>query len=112
MHYAQRNTRPGGSTANLESDAFKITEAAITKHYQTTTLPTMSTGATDMAYLRAKGIQCFGVGPAIDVEDGPKGYGSHSDQERLLESELHRFVHFYYDAVAGIAGASAAGSTK
>jgi acetylornithine deacetylase/succinyl-diaminopimelate desuccinylase-like protein len=97
VHYAQRDTRPGGAT---------------TKHYQTTTLPTMSTGATDMAYLRAKGMQCFGVGPAIDVEDGPKGYGSHSDQERLLESELHRFVRFYYDAVAGIAGASAAGSTK
>jgi acetylornithine deacetylase/succinyl-diaminopimelate desuccinylase-like protein len=112
VHYAQRDTRPGGANANLDSDAFKITEAAITRHYQTTTLPTMSTGATDMAYLRAKGIQCFGVGPAIDVEDGPKGYGSHSDQERLLESELHRFVHFYYDAVAGIAGTSPAASTK
>ena len=31
----------------------------------------MSTGATDMAYLRAKGMQCYGIGPAIDVEDGP-----------------------------------------
>jgi len=112
VHYAQREVRPGFASTRLDSDAFKINEAAITKHYQTTTLPTMSTGATDMAYLRAKGMQCFGVGPAIDIEDGPKGYGSHSDQERLLESELHRFVRFYYDAVSGIAGAAATGSTK
>ena len=59
----------------------------------------MSTGATDMAYLRAKGIQCYGIGPATDIEDGPKGFGAHSDQERILESELYRFVRFYYDVV-------------
>jgi acetylornithine deacetylase/succinyl-diaminopimelate desuccinylase-like protein len=106
VRYVQRETRPGAANARLDSDAFKITEAAATKHYKVTTLPTMGTGATDMAYLRAKGIQCFGVGPATDIEDGPKGYGAHSDQERLLESELHRFVRFYYDAVAGIARAN------
>ena len=52
-----------------------------------------------MAQLRAKGMQCFGIGPAIDIEDGPKGFGAHSDQERLLESELHRFVRFNWDIV-------------
>jgi hypothetical protein len=35
----------------------------------------MSTGATDMAYLRPKGMQCYAIGPATDVEDGPKGFG-------------------------------------
>jgi hypothetical protein len=59
----------------------------------------MSTGATDMAYLRAKNIQCYGIGPALDIEDGPKGFGAHSDQERILESELFRFVRFNYDLV-------------
>ena len=54
---------------------------------------------------RAKGIQCYGIGPAIDVEDGPKGFGAHSDQERILESELHRFVRFHYDIVADLARA-------
>ena len=66
-------------------------------------IPTMSTGATDMAYLRAKGIQCYGVGPARDIEDGPKGFGAHSDQERILESELHRFVRFNWDLVVDVA---------
>ena len=40
----------------------------------------MSTGATDMAYLRARGVQCYGIGPAIDHEDAALGFGAHSDQ--------------------------------
>jgi acetylornithine deacetylase/succinyl-diaminopimelate desuccinylase-like protein len=86
---------------------FKAIEEAVTRNYQTLTLPTMSTGATDMAFLRAKGIQCYGVGPATDVEDGPKGFGAHSDQERILESELHRFVRFNWDVVSTVARAAA-----
>jgi hypothetical protein len=27
-----------------------------------------------------------------DIEDGPKGFGAHSDQERILEGALHKFV--------------------
>ena len=59
-----------------------------------------------MAFLRAKGLQCYGVGPATDVEDGPKGFGAHSDQERILETELYRFVRFHWDIVVNLAGAS------
>jgi acetylornithine deacetylase/succinyl-diaminopimelate desuccinylase-like protein len=101
--FAQRDVRPGGNT-RLNTEAFTAVESNVTKHYKAITLPTMSTGATDMAYLRAKGIQCYGIGPATDIEDGPKGFGAHSDQERILESELHRFVRFHYDIVADLAG--------
>jgi acetylornithine deacetylase/succinyl-diaminopimelate desuccinylase-like protein len=103
VHWAQRDVRPGADTGNLASEAFKAIEAATRRIYDTVTLPTMSTGATDMAYLRAKGMQCYGIGPATDVEDGPKGFGAHSDQERLLESELHRFVRFNWDVVTAMA---------
>jgi acetylornithine deacetylase/succinyl-diaminopimelate desuccinylase-like protein len=103
VHWAQRDVRPGADTGNLGSEAFKAIEAAMQRQYQTVTLPTMSTGATDMAYLRAKGMQCYGIGPATDIEDGPKGFGAHSDQERLLESELHRFVRFNWDVVTTLA---------
>lgn len=96
--------RPPTPNARLDSDAFTVLESMLSKHYNAITLPTMSTGATDMAYLRQKGMQCYGIGPAIDVEDGPKGYGAHSDQERILESELHRFVRFNFDAVVELAG--------
>jgi acetylornithine deacetylase/succinyl-diaminopimelate desuccinylase-like protein len=102
VEYAARDVRPGGSSG-LNNEAFKTIEAAVMRHYSAPTLPTMSTGATDMAYLRARGVQCYGIGPAIDVEDGPKGFGAHSDQERILESELHRFVRFHYDVVASLA---------
>ena len=102
--WAARDVRPSG-TSRLNTEAFTAIEANVKKHYDVLTLPTMSTGATDMAYLRGKGIQCYGVGPAIDIEDGPKGFGAHSDQERILESELHRFVRFTWDAVVGLAGA-------
>ena len=97
--------RPPATDIKLESEAFKLIEASIRRVYNTVTLPMMGTGATDMAYLRAKGVQCFGIGPATDMEDGPKGFGAHSDQERLLESELHRFVRFNWDIVTSLAKA-------
>jgi acetylornithine deacetylase/succinyl-diaminopimelate desuccinylase-like protein len=103
--WASRDVRPPSATARLDSEGFKAIEANVTRHYKTVTLPTMSTGATDMAYLRAKGVQCFGIGPATDTEDGPKGFGAHSDQERILENELFRFVRFHYDIVADLARA-------
>jgi acetylornithine deacetylase/succinyl-diaminopimelate desuccinylase-like protein len=105
--WAPRDIRPHGTT-RLNTEAFQVIEAATTKHYNVTTLPLMSTGATDMAYLRAKGMQCYGIGPAMDIEDGPKGFGAHSDQERILESELHRFVRFHYDIVVDVAKAGGA----
>ena len=103
--WAAREVRPPSGLTRLDSEAFKTIEANVTRHYKTVTLPTMSTGATDMAYLRARGVQCFGIGPMIDVEDGPKGFGAHSDQERILENELYRFVRFHYDIVADLARA-------
>jgi acetylornithine deacetylase/succinyl-diaminopimelate desuccinylase-like protein len=105
VRWAPRAERPGTPMARLESEVFRAIEAATTRHYNAVTLPTMSTGATDMAFLRAKGIQCYGIGPAIDEEDGPKGFGAHSDQERILESELHRFVRFHWELVRDLARA-------
>lgn len=98
--FGVRNVRPAGPLTRLDAEPFRIIEAAMREHYDgAVTLPTMSTGATDMAYLRAKGMQCYGIGPAVDLEDGPKGYGAHSDQERILEAELNRFVRFHWDIV-------------
>jgi len=102
VRFSSQEVRPSGTTAKLDAEAYKALEAGITRIYNTITLPTMSTGATDMAQLRAKGVQCFGIGPAADMEDGPKGFGAHSDQERLLESELHRFVRFNWEVVTDL----------
>ena len=101
---APGHSRPGAPPSRLRTEAFEVIEAAVRRHYGVITIPTMSTGATDMAYLRERGIDCFGIGPAIDTEDGPKGFGAHSDQERILEAELFRFVRFNYDTVVSLAG--------
>lgn len=103
--YASRDVRPSFAPTRLDSDAMLAIEAAVKRNYNTTTIPMMSTGATDMAYLRARGMQCYGIGPGLDAEDGPKGYGAHSDQERILESELYRFVRFQNDIVESLAKA-------
>jgi acetylornithine deacetylase/succinyl-diaminopimelate desuccinylase-like protein len=102
---ASIDQRTVGGTAKIDSEAFRAIEAAVTKHYQAPSLPLMQTGATDMSVLRAKGAQCYGINAAVDIEDGPKGFGPHSDQERILESELHRFVRFEWDVVIELAKA-------
>jgi acetylornithine deacetylase/succinyl-diaminopimelate desuccinylase-like protein len=106
VRFTSQNVRPAAAfDARLDTEVFKTLEAVGKRVYNTITLPTMSTGATDMAPVRARGMQCYGIGAAIDMEDGPKGYGMHSDQERILESELYRFVRFNYEAVVELARA-------
>jgi hypothetical protein len=39
----------------------------------------------------------------LDSEDGPKGFGAHSDQERILEEALNKFVRFHWEIVASLA---------
>ena len=96
--------RPQSVPASLDNEAYVAIERALTAHYSAPVVPMMGNGATDMAFLRAKGIQCYGVGPAVDQEDGPLGFGAHSDQERIVEEELYRFQRFHYDAVVRLAG--------
>jgi acetylornithine deacetylase/succinyl-diaminopimelate desuccinylase-like protein len=98
-----RNQRPGAAPSRIDSEAFHFIEAAYKQIYGALTLPVMLTGATDMAFLRAKGIQCYGVGAMADVEDAPKGFGPHSDQERILEEAVYKHVQFFWTAVRSIA---------
>ncbi len=89
----------------LNTEAYRVIEEVYQQHYQVPVLPIMGTGATDMSFLRAKGMSCYGVGPGIDREDGPLGFGVHSDQERILEAELYKFVHAYYAIAERLAAA-------
>ncbi len=98
-----RNQRPGAAPSRIDSDAYHSIEAAYRKVYSVPTLPIMQTGATDMAFLRAKGVQCYGIGAMTDDEDAPKGFGAHSDQERILEEAVYKHVQFFWEAVNSIA---------
>lgn len=101
-----RNVRPAARPSRLDTEAFLAVESNLKKIYNAVSLPTMLTGATDMAFLRAKGVECYGIGPMTDAEDGPKGFGAHSDQERILEESIHKFVQFNWEVVVGLAKAN------
>jgi acetylornithine deacetylase/succinyl-diaminopimelate desuccinylase-like protein len=100
-----RNQRPGAAPSRIDSEAYHSIEAAYRKVYSVATLPIMQTGATDMAFLRARGVQCYGIGAMTDDEDAPKGFGAHSDQERILEEAVYKHVQFFWEAVTSIAAA-------
>jgi acetylornithine deacetylase/succinyl-diaminopimelate desuccinylase-like protein len=106
------NQRPGAAPSRIDTDAYHALEAAYSKVYSVPTLPLMQTGATDMAFLRAKGVQCYGIGAMTDIEDAPKGFGAHSDQERILVDAVYKHLQFFWEAVTSIAGASGQGTKQ
>jgi len=82
---------------------FRTLEAVAKRMYPgVTVLPSMSTGASDMAQLRAKGIQSYGIGPAVTEMDR-LNYGAHGDVERLSEASLYKFVEFAWTAISEVA---------
>jgi acetylornithine deacetylase/succinyl-diaminopimelate desuccinylase-like protein len=99
------NPRPATPPSRLDTEMFRILEQVSKRMYPgVTVLPSMSTGATDMAQLRNKGIQCYGIGPAVNDEDGAN-YGGHSDVERMPEASLYKFAEFTWNAVMDVAAA-------
>jgi acetylornithine deacetylase/succinyl-diaminopimelate desuccinylase-like protein len=95
--------RPAGAPSKLDSEMFHTLENVTRELYPgAVTLPSMLTGATDMAQLRAKGVQAYGIGPIVDEKDRNIG-GAHSDDERLEEAALYRFMEFLWNTVTEIA---------
>jgi hypothetical protein len=82
---------------------FRILEQVSKKMYPgVTVLPTMTTGSSDKAQLRAKGIQSYGIGPASTEADATD-YPAHGDVERLAESSLYPFVQYVWNVVTAVA---------
>jgi len=95
-------TRPPSPVSRLDTEMYRVLEQVSKRMYPSAVvLPTMSTGSSDKAQLRAKGMQSYGIGPAATEADSTN-YGAHSDVERLLESSLYNFVEFTWNAVTEI----------
>lgn len=95
--------RTASPPSRLDTEMFRTIESVSERLYPgVTTVPTMLTGATDMAQLRARGIQSYGLGPAVTLEDATN-YGAHSDVERIPEQSLYRFTRFVGEIVADMA---------
>ena len=97
------NGRPAAPPSRLDTEAFKVVEAVHRRVHGVPTLPTMLAAATDMAQVRSRGVQCYGIGPAIDREDAALGFGAHGDQERILEEAFQTFVRVHFEIVRGLA---------
>jgi acetylornithine deacetylase/succinyl-diaminopimelate desuccinylase-like protein len=96
-------TRPFSPASKLDTDMYRIIEQVGKRLYPgSTMLPSMSTGASDMAQLRAKGINSYGIGPASAVTEA--SFGAHSDVERLAEPTLYHFVEYTWNIVLDAAG--------
>ncbi len=94
--------RPTTQPSRLDSEMYIALERSAKRMYpHATVMPMMQTGATDMAYLRAKGVQSYGIGPAATEQDYIN-FGAHSDVERLQESSLYSFVEFTWNAVTDV----------
>ena len=96
-------TRPASPATRLDTEMYRVLEKVSKQMYPgITVLPSMSTGASDKAQLRAKGIQSYGIGPANTRPDS-LNYGAHSDVERLPETSIYPFVEFVWNAVTEMA---------
>jgi acetylornithine deacetylase/succinyl-diaminopimelate desuccinylase-like protein len=93
--------RPVSRPSRLDTEMFHALEAAQRRMFPgAITLPSMSGGATDMAQLRAKGVEAYGFGPVVDEHDG---HGAHSDDERIAETSIPKLVEFLWYAVLQVA---------
>jgi len=100
---AERAERPSAPPSRIDTEMFRALERVQQRMFPgAITLPAMLSGATDMAQLRARGVQAYGFGPLVDETDGGVG-GAHADDERLAEASLHKLVEFLWDTVLEVA---------
>ena len=96
-------TRPVTEPSSIDSLMYHSLERAASRVYPgSISVPSMLTASSDMAQLRAKGVQAYGIGPAMTKEEFAQ-HAWHSDVERLSEDSLYRFVQFVFDAVSDAA---------
>ena len=96
--------RPASPPSPIDNEMFEVIQAVNERLFpRAVTLPTMLTGATDMAQVRAKGVPCYGFGPVRHEEDLSSGGGAHGDDERIPEDSLLKLVQFLWYTVLGIA---------
>ena len=95
--------RPAAPPSDIDNEMFQVLEnVAIRMYPDATVLPIMQTGATDMAQIRAKGVQAYGIGPARSIEEINSGFGAHGDNERIEEAAFISLVQYMWNVVIEI----------
>jgi acetylornithine deacetylase/succinyl-diaminopimelate desuccinylase-like protein len=96
--------RPAAPPSEIDNEMFQTLERVAVQMYpEATVLPIMSTGATDMAQMRARGVQSYGIGPARTIDEINSGYGAHGDNERVAEDAFISMVEYLWRVVLEMA---------
>ncbi|MCX6552404.1 MAG: M20/M25/M40 family metallo-hydrolase, partial [Acidobacteria bacterium] len=94
--------RPAAQPSRLDTEMFRAMERTQALVYPgAVTIPMMLAGATDMAQLRSKGVQAYGVASPGDEQDP----SSHSNDERISINGLGKMIEFMYRTVVDVAAA-------
>ena len=102
----ERFYRPIAAPSDIDNKMFQAIEDVAFRLYPgSSTVPFMSTAATDMAQLRAKGVAAYGIGPARTREEMNSRFGAHSDNERIAEESLQEMTRFLWEVVLEIGAA-------
>lgn len=94
----QQAGRPAAPPSRLDTAMYRALENVGRRMFDAPTLPSMLTGATDNAQLRAKGVQAYGVGPMVPAEEGALGT-AHSDNEHISIRAVEKLVEYIWNAV-------------
>lgn len=96
--------RPEAPPSPIDNEMFETLEKVANQMYpEAIVLPTMSTGATDMAQVRAKGVPSYGIGATRSVAEMNSGNGAHGDNERVSEDSVKQLVQFLWYTIMDIA---------
>ncbi len=100
-----KDGRPISPPSRIDTDMFRALESAQKQVFpDAVTVPMMVPFATDMAQLRAKGVQCYGFGPPAEpVSEGKSLF--HGNDERISVEQMGKYLEFLYAAVYDVAGA-------
>jgi len=95
-------TRPAHNPAPLQNDMFQaFEEILMERHPGAVVLPSMLTGATDSAQLRAAGIAAYGFGPGVVLGDNN---GVHGNDEYLKVEPYFEYLHLMWLLTNQVAG--------
>ena len=97
--------RPESDPSPVDNEMFQTLESVANRMYPgAAVVPSMSTGATDMAQVRAMGVPSYGIGATRSVEEINSGNGAHGDNERVSEESIKQMVQFVWYTILDIGG--------
>jgi len=97
------NNFPATPPSGLNTEMFAALERAQKAVFPgKVVIPIMQTGATDSAFLRAKGVQAYGLGAVADPATG--GTRPHGNDERVSIAGIKPFLEFVYLVTVDVAG--------